>query len=210
MVRNFLRNCRKPQGRMGRFVVKAMNIGHSGISEWGLSHLREAKYEHILDIGCGGGANIERLLKRYVSSRVDGIDYSEVSVEISCRKNARMLGKRCAIREGDVGALPYDNETFDLITAFETVYFWPDITNSIREVRRVLRDGGLFLICNDASDPTDKTWTSRIEGMRVYGKDELTDILLNNGFSDIHCDINEKGWLCVTAAAIEENEGELS
>jgi ubiquinone/menaquinone biosynthesis C-methylase UbiE len=204
MVRNFLKNCRKPQGRIGRFVVKAMNIGHSGISEWGLSHLSAVEYRNILDIGCGGGANIGRLLKKYESSWVDGIDYSEVSVEMSRKKNARMLGKRCAIRRGNVSALPYGNESFDMATAFETIYFWPDIQNAIREVRRVLRAGGLFLICNDASDPTDETWTSRIEGMRVYGKDELTDLLLNNGFSDIRCDKNKKGWLCVTATAADE------
>jgi SAM-dependent methyltransferase len=207
MVRNFLKNCRKPAGRMGRFVVKAMNIGHSGISKWGLSHLSAAEYRNILDIGCGGGANIEWLLKRYASSRVDGIDYSKVSVEISRKKNARMLGKRCAIRQGDVSALPYDNEAFDLVTAFETVYFWPDIQNAIREVRRVLRADGLFLICNDASDPTDEKWTSRIEGMRVYGKEELTDMLLNSGFSDVRCDKNKKGWLCVTATVVNGNEG---
>jgi ubiquinone/menaquinone biosynthesis C-methylase UbiE len=186
---------------MGRFVVKGMNVGHSSISKWGLSHLNVAERANILDIGCGGGANIERLLKTYPASQVEGIDYSEESVAISRRKNAKMLDKRCAIRQGDVSALPYESETFDAVIAFETVYFWPDIAKDIREVRRVLRVGGLFLICNDASDPADETWSSRIEGMRVYSEDELIDMLLNNGFSDISCDKNKHGWLCVTAVA---------
>jgi ubiquinone/menaquinone biosynthesis C-methylase UbiE len=208
MVRNFLGNCRKPQGRVGRFVVKSMNVGHSAISKWGLSHLGAAGRTDILDVGCGGGVNIRRLLKTYPKSRVDGIDYSAESVAISRRKNAKMLGKRCDIRQGDVSAMPYESKAFDAVIAFETVYFWPDIENDIREVRRVLRAGGLFLICNDASDPADETWTSRIDGMRVYSEDELTNLLLNNGFSDISRDKNKRGWLCVTATAIDEKSAQ--
>jgi ubiquinone/menaquinone biosynthesis C-methylase UbiE len=203
MVRGFLKNCCKPQGLMGRFVVRIMNAGHKGISEWGLSHLNVAKDAVALDIGCGGGANVQRLLRMCPEGRVEGIDYSEESVRVSRRKNARMLGERCDIRLGSVDALPYEDGTFDIAIAFETVYFWPDLEKDFPEVRRVLREGGIFLMCNDAGDPSDDTWSSRIEGMRIYSKEDLTDTLSRNGFAGIRCDTHPNGWICVSAGKKE-------
>jgi hypothetical protein len=58
---------------------------------------------------------------------------------------------------------------------------------------------GLFLICNDAGDPSDDTWSSRIDGMRIYSKENLADVLSRNGFSDIRCDTHPNGWICVSA-----------
>jgi ubiquinone/menaquinone biosynthesis C-methylase UbiE len=176
-----------------------MNVGHAVISKWGLSHLQPAKDAHVLDIGCGGGANIKQLLGMCPDGFVDGLDYSEQSVAISRRKNAAALGKRCCIRQGSVSAMPYDDDVFDAVIAFETIYFWPDIGHDFREVRRVLRPGGIFLICNDAGDPANEVWSSRIEGMRVYSKSELASLLSGNGFEVAGSDTHKNGWLCVSA-----------
>jgi ubiquinone/menaquinone biosynthesis C-methylase UbiE len=199
MVRKFLKNCRKPKGLMGRFVAKSMNTGHAAISEWGLSHLNAPKNAHVLDIGCGGGANVTRLLKMCPDGHIDGIDYSEESVAVSKKKNASMLGKRCDIRLGSVSALPYEDGAFDAVIAFETTYFWPDLENDFREVGRVLRPGGLFMICNEANDPADDTWTSRIEGMHIYSKEQFADLLTASGFAVAVVDLHKNGWLCVVA-----------
>jgi ubiquinone/menaquinone biosynthesis C-methylase UbiE len=161
--------------------------------------LTPAKDARVLDIGCGGGANIKCLLEMCPEGFVDGLDYSEQSVAISRRKNASALGKRCDVRQGSVSALPYDESVFDAAIAFETIYFWPDIEHDFQEVRRVLRPGGIFLICNDAGDPANEVWSSRIEGMRIYGKSELTSLLSNNGFEVTGSDIHKHGWLCVSA-----------
>jgi ubiquinone/menaquinone biosynthesis C-methylase UbiE len=203
MIRRFLRNCRKPQGLMGRVVAKGMNSGHAVISEWGLSYLEAPKGARVLDIGCGGGANIGRLLRMYPDGHVEGIDYSEESVTISRRKNAAALGERCTIEVGSVSALPYEDASFDAVIAFETIYFWPDIVDDFREVRRVLKPGGMFLICNDSCDPADDTWTSRIEGMWIYGKEELSHLLVESGFEVASVNIHERGWLCVAARAAD-------
>jgi ubiquinone/menaquinone biosynthesis C-methylase UbiE len=176
-----------------------MNAGHAVISEWGLSYLEVAKDAVVLDIGCGGGANIGRLLRTCPEGRVYGIDYSDESVAISRKKNSSALGKRCDVRLGSVSALPYEDGMFDAAIAFETIYFWPDIKNDLQEVRRVLRPGGAFVICNDACDPADDTWTSRIDGMIIYDKDELERLLSKSGFKTTGVSIHENGWLCVAA-----------
>ncbi len=199
MIREFMQNCRSPQGFLGSLMLVSMNFGHSNISLWGLSHLHVRNNAHVLDIGCGGGANIKRLLAMCPQGRVDGIDYSEQSVLVSRKKNRTDMGKRCNIRQGSVSKLPYDDGIFDIITAFETVYFWPELSNDFREVYRVLKPGGSFLICNEASDPTDETWTDKIDGMRIYSSDELTRLLIDTGFTVMVKDTQGKGRLCLIA-----------
>ncbi|MCH3908685.1 MAG: class I SAM-dependent methyltransferase [Sphaerochaeta sp.] len=53
-----------PQGWRGRLMLGMMNRGHAPLSRWGLSLLSPDKDAHVLDVGCGGGANIARLLRR--------------------------------------------------------------------------------------------------------------------------------------------------
>lgn len=199
MLKEYLQNCRNPKGFWGRLMLTSMNYGHADISIWGLLHLSVSKNARVLDIGCGGGANIKRLLAMCPQGHVEGIDYSEQSVAVSRKKNRADIGKRCNILCGSVSALPYDDGVFDVVTAFETVYFWPELSNDFREVYRVLKPGGRFLICNEAGDPADKSWTDRIDGMSVYSSDELSRLLTNTGFTIMGKDTHGKGRLCLIA-----------
>ena len=199
MIKKFFQNCRKPEGFVGRLMLASMNFGHSNISKWGLSHLRAGNDTRVLDVGCGGGANIKRLLAMCPQGYVEGIDYSEQSVAASRKKNRADLGKRCNVRQGSVSRLPYGGGGFDVVTAFETVYFWPDISSDFREVSRVLKPGGSFLICNEAGDPADETWTERIDGMRIYSGSELVRLLTDAGFAVTVNDTQGKGRLCIVA-----------
>lgn len=82
--------------------------------------------------------------------------------------------------------MPYKEEAFDAVTAFETVYFWSPVNRALSEVVRVLRKGGCFLISLEASDPElGKMWTERIDGMVVYTADELKQLLFEAGFSSV-------------------------
>lgn len=78
---SFFENTRKPVGLGGKIMVAMMNFGHSAMAEWGLRFLQPAPDAMVLDCGCGGGANIKTLLKLCPNGKVQGIDYSAVSVE---------------------------------------------------------------------------------------------------------------------------------
>ena len=137
-------NTRKPEGFFGRMMVNGMNGGsHARMAEWGLSFVDIANNWDILDVGCGGGANVARLLKRSPKGTVTGIDYSPVSVKKSTEVNAAEIAAgRCKVVEGSAAQLPFGENTFDLVTAFEAVYFWPEIEKCFAGVRRTLKDGG--------------------------------------------------------------------
>ena len=83
----FYQNTRKPVGFGGTIMVRLMNICHSPIATWGFSKLSMRDNLNILDIGCGGGKNIATWLRKSKNSHVTGLDYSEVSVAESSKKN---------------------------------------------------------------------------------------------------------------------------
>lgn len=199
---SFFENTRKPNGLGGRLMVAMMNLGHRALADWGFRFLPALTNAEILDCGCGGGANLRKLLQTRPHGRAVGIDYAAVSVEKTRALNRKAIAKgRCEVLRADVAKLPFADARFDCVTAFETVYFWPDFAQSLAEVRRVLKPGGLFLICNECGGEraSDFKWTDKIPGMTVYTAAALTAALKQAGFGNIQVHKHQKGWICVTA-----------
>lgn len=195
---SFFENTKKPEGLGGKIMVAMMNSGHGKLADWGMSFLSLSTDAAVLDCGCGGGANLRKLLKLCANGTVTGIDYSSVSVEKSKRLNAKTISEgRCCVLEASVAALPFEDNKFDMVTAFETVYFWPGLVDCFREVYRVTKTGGIFLICNEATGDTDKNdkWTQLIDGMTIYRDAQLKTALREAGFTNIQIHKNKKDWL---------------
>ena len=183
-------NARKPVGELGDKLLDRMNESHESLAQWGVSHLDISKDDVILDIGCGGGVNVERFLKM-TENKVYGLDYSEIAVEKSTKLNQDAIDEgRCEVIQGSVSELPFEDNTFDIVTGFETVYFWPDFVNDCKEVRRVLKDDGIMFICNEAiPDEEDERQKELIDllDMKIFSEDEFDEYLREAGFSDIIC-----------------------
>ena len=149
---SFFDNTRRPEGLGGKLMVSMMNVGHRSLAHWGMRFLPLSPDARVLDCGCGGGANIKKLLKRCPQGVVKGIDYSAVSVEKSRKLNdAAIRAGRCVVWQGSVAEMIFAASWFDAVTAFETVYFWPDLPQCFREVFRVLKPGGVFSSATNAA-----------------------------------------------------------
>ncbi|MBR0271746.1 MAG: class I SAM-dependent methyltransferase [Methanobrevibacter sp.] len=204
-------NAGNPKGKLGEELINNMNVNHEGLAQWGASHLNIFRDSLILDIGCGGGVNVKRFLK-LTDNKVYGIDYSSLSVEKSIQLNFEEIeNQRCEIRRESVSEMSFEDNTFDIITAFETVYFWPDFENDLRQVNRVLKDDGIFLICNEAlpkeNDERQKEFIELLN-CNIYSEDELISYLKNSGFSRVKTLVKESkdsftgedaSWICVIA-----------
>ncbi len=166
-------------------------------------HLPKLTPERAIDIGCGGGRNAGELLKMYPRAHVTAVDYSALSVEKARAYNRGMIiAGRCDVQQGDASDLAFPDATFDLATAFETVYFWPGLEKCFAQVCRVLRPGGVFMICNesDGTDAASKKFESIIDGMKCYTAQELEAALRSAGFTEVKCDRHpSRPWLTVVA-----------
>lgn len=116
-----------------------------------------------------------------------------------CRKarkvNAGAIAEgRCNVQQASVAELPFEAEQFDVATAFETVYFWPELAQNFREVYRVLKPGGTFFICNEANGETakDDKWTQIINGMTIYTDADLKVYLEQAGFGRVQSHKNKR------------------
>ncbi|MBE6025972.1 MAG: class I SAM-dependent methyltransferase [Clostridiales bacterium] len=204
LMKNFFQQTRKPEGFLGKMMVGGMNGGdHAKLADWGMSHLEVAGASAIAELGCGGGRNAGELMKRYPKAKLTALDYSDVSVTKASEYNKKAIADgRCSVIQGNVAKLPFGDETFDLATAFETVYFWPGLETCFKEVFRVLKPGGTFLITNE-SDGTDETslkFEKIIDGMKCYTAEQLTEYLKAAGFSKIKSDHHTgKPWIAVAA-----------
>lgn len=193
----------KPQGADGFKLLDRMNGGrHEALAFWGLSFLPIGDADCVLDIGCGGGANIARLLDRAPLGQVTGVDYSPTSVQASCAFNEQAIAEgRCRVLEGDASNLPFADASFDAATAFETTYYW-DLPTAFPEVMRVLKPGGRFLVCNedDGRDEEALDLAARIPGMTMHTSEQLAAALERAGFAiEASEAVPEKGHLAIVA-----------
>ena len=206
IMKRFFSQTKKPEGFLGKIMVNGMNSGgHASLAEWGFGFTENIKAETSLDCGCGGGANVRRLLER--SNKVYGIDYSEISVTKSRETNAEAIRSgKCEILHGDVASLPFEDDSFEIVTAFETVYFWQNIEKAFSEIYRVLKKGGIFAITNESTG-TDKTsvkFSQIIDGMNLYTGEKLKSLLEKAGFTGIEIHTHaDKPWLNVTGKKAE-------
>ena len=129
---------------------------------------------------------------------------SPESVAFARQKNKAFLDERCFILQGTASDLPFEGDTFDVATAFETLYFWEDPDKAFCEILRILKPEGIFLIACEASNPHNTTWTDRIEGMSVYTAEEIKHKLENCGFVHVRTDKMKKESICVTAQKTKE------
>jgi ubiquinone/menaquinone biosynthesis C-methylase UbiE len=198
-----LENARNPSGRMGEFLVRAMSISHHRGTQWGLSHLTIQKQDTVLDIGCGGGYTVHRLAKLAQNGKVYGIDYSGESVRVSRRTNKRFIRMgRVEIQQSSVSSLPFSDNWFDLITAVNTHNYWPDLATDLKEVFRVLKPGGRFILIGSVykggiSDFRNQKYAELIEIIFPSIK-EIRGHLSRAGFSEVEWFENpDRSWMCV-------------
>ncbi len=201
-------NARNPKGFWGRMMIRSMNKGHYGVTGWGLEHIRIKDDFTILDVGCGGGKTVFRLSEVVPKGKVYGIDYSEAAVKKSKKLNKKGIkNNRVQIDNGSVSNLPYNDNMFDLVTAVETYYFWPDKINDLKEIYRTLKPKGklllIFEMLQRENEPNKWAEVEKLAEIKAPTESEIRENLLKAGFSNIKTYIKENTtWLC----AIGEKE----
>ncbi len=200
-----LSQCGKPRGWFGRILVRGMNLGHSGLTRWGLSKAKIPENANVLDIGCGGGRTLEHLASLAKLGKAVGIDYSEDSVAVARKRNQKLIATgRVEVLHGSVSSMPFLDSTFDCVLAVEAYYFWPDIAADLAEVRRVMKANGQLLIIAGMyrGSKFDKRNMKLIRagGMRCFSVQEFEDTLQDVGFPNVAITVeSRKGWICVVS-----------
>jgi ubiquinone/menaquinone biosynthesis C-methylase UbiE len=179
-----------------------MNVSHSGVTDWGLKHVLIEKHFTILDVGCGGGRTIQKLAAMATEGMLWGVDYAEGSVAASRAINRQLIeAGRVEIRRASVSQLPFPDDTFDLVTAVETQYYWPNLVKDMQEILRVLKPGGTLIIIAESykhgryeslQQPVMKLLRST-----ELSADEQKELFSTAGYADVQIfEERRQGWIC--------------
>jgi SAM-dependent methyltransferase len=197
-----LNQVRKPTKWVGRFFVWIMNLSHSGVTDWGLGHVRINEEFTILDVGCGGGRTVEKLAGMATRGTVYGVDYAKGSVAASRARNAQLIqAGRVEITQASVSQLPFPEDKFDVVTAVETQYYWPDLVKDMQEILRVLKPGGTLVVI---AESYGKAKYDMVQGpvMKLLRSanpsvEEHRELFSRAGYTDVQTfEERAKSWFC--------------
>jgi SAM-dependent methyltransferase len=104
----------------------------------------------VLDVGCGAGVDLVRFAR--AGAIVTGVDLAPAAIELA-RKHVEQQGVTADLRVADGEALPFGDDTFDLVFAHGVVQYAADGRKVVAECRRVLKSGGeaIFQVYNRIS-----------------------------------------------------------
>jgi ubiquinone/menaquinone biosynthesis C-methylase UbiE len=196
-----IKQSRKPTGKFGAFHLRLLNIRHGKVTQWGLDHITINKKDTILDVGCGGGKTLTVLANKAIEGKIYGIDYSEYSVKTAKKINKKLIDAgRVEIIHAAVDTLPFPDNFFNLVTAVESYYFWPDLISNLREILRVLKpESPVVLInemyCNEKFEKRNSTW-AKMGNFTYHLPEEFQKFLGDAGYSSIQIEVLEsKNWI---------------
>ncbi|WP_186577721.1 class I SAM-dependent methyltransferase [Aquibacillus kalidii] len=194
LLKKLIGQAKNPSGRLGSFMLKIMNVAHSNMNKWAFEYIVVKDNAMILDIGCGGGKTIQLLSQLRKDGKIYGIDYSQQAVTDSIRANHHDVETgKVDIRRASVANLPFQRDAFDIITAFQTHYFWDDIEKGLKEIFRVLKSEGCFLIVAE-------TYKMNYHMHSYKTKEEMEILLREIGFKRVKIFENKnKKFICIQA-----------
>ena len=137
-----IQQSKNPSGFLGKRMMKLWNRAYLSMFVWAIRHLDRTFYPVILDVGVGNGRSTILLKETFPQSTVTGIDISDTA--ITQAKQIEMANLNFERR--DVRETGFSDESFDLITAFQTHFHWQDLEASFMELRRILKSDGMLLL----------------------------------------------------------------
>lgn len=186
VARLFASQFRKPSGLFGRLVGRLMARGNEYEAGWTVSLLDIQPHDHILEIGFGPGVAIQHASQKAVNGLVTGIDLSTTMVHVAAKSNAAAIkAGRVDLRHGTVSSLSFPDEVFDKAYTIHSIYFWEKPIDDLREVRRVLKAGGLLAVTILPIDEWSKKRPVPPDVFTLYRSDEIAQLLLEAGYRDV-------------------------
>ena len=175
-----------PRGLGGWIMGWIMPIAHDSINKHVLPLMDLDLQDDLLDVGCGPGY----FLKKHASNvrSVAGLDFSEVMIKMATRKNrARIKAGTAKFVQGEASKLPWNDNTFSIVTSTGSFVAFPKPLDSIEEMYRVLRPGGRAVISIEwnAEDGVDHSKKIKEWGIQILSEADIRSMMKEAGFSDI-------------------------
>jgi SAM-dependent methyltransferase len=187
----------RPTGFVGTIVGRIMARRESNNQRisWTVSLLNVKPRDRVLEIGFGPGIAIELVSKMATEGTVVGVDHSPVMLQQAAKRNALAVREgKVALHQSSVSDLPAFDAPFDAIFTINSIHFWHDPVERLKELRRLLKPGGLIAVTIQprAQNATDET-------ARIVGE-EVASNLERAGFSQCRLELKKMAPVSVACA----------
>ena len=164
---------------------RAMARRNAESNDWTVSLLDIQPRDRVLEVGFGPGLAIRSAAGRASDGFVAGVDHSETMLREASELNSQGIQTgRIELRKADASSIPYDEGTFDKVLAVNVIYLWPDLARTVRELRRVMRPGGLLALYLAPLERIDELGLRRSPLFTIHGVDDVVRVLLGAGFAN--------------------------
>lgn len=134
----------------------------------------------LLDLGCGTGGMLKYLRERFKNIDAFGLDYYALALDFAKRRNIPRL------LQGDVKKMPFAEQTFDFIICLDVLYTkeaYPGFQNTLNDVRRLLKNDGMFILQLPAFQFLQSQHDLNVHGVHRFTANEIQASLRQAGFS---------------------------
>lgn len=176
--------CGNPRGVIGRIVTWAMNRANSVMYRGIITKMKPHDSMKVLDIGFGNGY-LEKLIYKQAQCQIEGVDISEDMVNAATKNNKEAVYKGMAhFVIGDCCDLDFDDLSFDVVATMNTIYFWNDTVEGLKEIHRVLKENGVFYNAVLTKEGLDRIFYTK-NGFKKFEVEEYIQMGKEVGFSNI-------------------------
>lgn len=157
---------------------------------FGEKELQRYRTERLLDLGCGTGEMIRLLREKHPHMMLWGLDLSPEMIRMAKEKQIPNVD----FRVGDAEFLPYPDQSFDVVLCMQSFHHYPNPEAVLKEVYRVLRPGGRFLLYDMY---VKNRWMRALENkfllkwlrmgdVHTYGRGEICRLMEKQGFFQVY------------------------
>jgi SAM-dependent methyltransferase len=189
-----------PRGLGGWLAGWTMSWWNAGMNDFVYEMVDPTPRDHLLEIGFGPGILLKRFARTAELGFIAGVDPSEAMQSLARRRNRDAIERgRMELKRGDIAHIPYPEARFDGICTVNTIYFWTDFEASLREVMRVTREGGRFVLAFRIEEPVPQSFSAK-RGLQGFAPERARGLMEKSGFKDLRIEIRRVRLM--TAACI--------
>jgi ubiquinone/menaquinone biosynthesis C-methylase UbiE len=197
----------RPSKLAGRLILAPLwNRRNVALNDAALARLALKSDDCVLEVGFGGGYLLSRIAEAVTAGAVAGVDASEAMVAYSKHHLQSLvdLGRLdvcCALAE----ALPYPTGRFDKVCSVNSLFYWSDAQQAIDECARVLKGGGLMVLCFTCKESLQNRRFAR-GGLALYDPGDVQAMMASAGFAEIAIELladRHRRFWCMTAVRVK-------
>jgi len=165
---------------------ESMEKGHRPVGEQAIARMQVGMDARVLDVGCGSGWATRMLSEYAFNGRVTGIDISDEMISVARAASPSQPNVDFEIASAE--QLPFNDHEFTHAFSMESLYYYRNIPQSLKEIHRVLKPGGLFVAVVDLYWENEAThqWIDTLNvPVELLSVDDYHSLFIDAGFVNI-------------------------